>query len=316
MLNKVFRRSTQARLCTGTHWRHLCRAARGGDGGRRFEQLKGAAPELVKRREPGSPEDVGLERYEMKYIIHPSQVHGIREFIKPFTVADPNAGVDPPEYDVVTLQLDSPDLALFKAKEYDAINRFKLRIRTYVSDEPGPVFLEIKRKIKGVVVKSRARIPMDAWHNAILAKPGEPLNFRSDEEDANYLQFLRLVHEIGTRPTVRIRYTRESYLGLNDRYARLTIDRNLAYQPTTSWDFDDLSGNWWAMDSTMAMNRPFSGVILELKTFQDAPLWMIDLTERFNLERVGFCKYFTAMRLDSLFRGELYSDASDDCNYG
>ena len=69
------------------------------------------------------------------------------------------------------------------------------------------------------------------------------------------------------------------------------------------------------MDSETALNRNFSGVVLELKTFSDAPLWMVELTERFDLVRIGFCKYFTAVRLDSLFCGGVYSDASENCTY-
>jgi len=270
----------------------------------------------VQRYDQGAREDVGLERYELKYIVHPSQLADIRDFIRPFTVSDPNASIDPPEYEVITLQLDSPWLALYKAKEHDALNRFKLRIRTYVTDETSPVFLEIKRKIKGIIVKSRARIPLDAWSRAVETRPRDPLGIRLTAEGTNYLQFLRLVQELGARPVMRIRYLRESYLGRNDQYARLTIDRRLQYQPTRSWDMEDFDGRWWSMDTAFAQRRPWSGVILELKTFLDAPLWMVDLTERFDLERVGFCKYFTAMRLESLYGGAMYSDASENCIYG
>jgi hypothetical protein len=105
---------------------------------------------------------IDLERHEAKYIIHPGQMAAIREFIRPFCVPDENArdghnGL--PEYLVTTLQLDSPDLALFHAKEHEALNRFKLRVRTYGTDGQCPVFLEVKRKIKGIIVKSRATVP-------------------------------------------------------------------------------------------------------------------------------------------------------------
>jgi len=147
-------------------------------------------------------------------------------------------------------------------------------------------------------------------------RPRDPLGIRLTAEGTNYLQFLRLVQELGARPVMRIRYKRESYIGIHDQYARLTIDRKLQYQPTRSWNVTGMNGRWWSMDSSLAQNRPWSGVILELKMFRDAPLWMVDLTERFDLERVGFCKYFTAMRLESLFSGAMYSDASENCIYG
>ena len=79
-------------------------------------------------------QQIELERYEAKYIIHPSQVPQIREFVRPFVVDDPHAEGVPPSYIVTTLQLDSFDRGLYMAKQNEAINRFKLRIRTYGLD--------------------------------------------------------------------------------------------------------------------------------------------------------------------------------------
>ena len=63
------------------------------------------------------------------------------------------------------------------------------------------------------------------------------------------------------------------------------------------------SAPWWALDTLDGMNRPFSGAILELKTYGDAPYWMIDMVQRFDLVRIGFCKYFNAMRAEMMFKG-------------
>jgi hypothetical protein len=61
------------------------------------------------------------------------------------------------------------------------------------------------------------------------------------------------------------------------------------------------------MDNNLAQNKslPFSGVVLELKTLSDAPVWMIDLIQHFALERTGNCKYSTAIWLESLFNGQV-----------
>lgn len=256
-------------------------------------------------------EQIEFERYEAKYVIHPSLVAPIREFIRPFTVPDRNAVGDPPEYVVTTLQLDSPDLVLHHARDHEALNRFKLRVRTYGTDGQCPVFMEIKRKIKGVISKSRAVLPAALWNADVCLRPARMLPFKKQEEQANYLEFVRLVRAIDARPAVRIRYRRQSYLGVNDSYARVTFDRCLCYQPADTWDVLNEGGRWWSMDSATAVNRTFSGVILELKTLSDAPRWMVDLTQQFDLVRVGFCKYSTAMRLESLFAGAEYTEASE-----
>jgi len=267
--------------------------------------------QVEKQRE----QQAELERHEAKYIIHPSFVPEIREFIRPFCKPDPNADGDPPEYVITTLQLDSESLALHYAKEYEALNRFKLRCRTYGTEGNAPVFLEIKRKIKGVIVKSRVFIPREKWGPAIFGGSPPELEFRSRHERLNYVEFMRLMHLLDARPVMLIRYTRESYLGISDNYARITFDRRLVYCPSRGWDLPPMNVNWRCMDTATAQNRPYSGVVLELKTYRDAPLWMTHLTERFDLVRVGFCKYSCAMRLESLYQGGLYSDASENCTY-
>jgi hypothetical protein len=124
----------------------------------------------------------------------------------------------------------------------------------------------------------------------------------------NYAEFVRLSELLGAKPVVTVRYTRESYSSVIDDYARVTLDRKLCYTPCRSWDFPGEDRRWWKMDSMDALKRPFSGHILELKTYRNAPQWMIEMTERFNLVRTGFCKYSTAVRLETIFQGAVYAE--------
>lgn len=260
--------------------------------------------------------DIQLDRHEAKYVIPRSLVADIREFIRPFCERDPHCSGDPPEYVITTLQLDSPNMALHHAKNLEAINRFKLRVRTY-GDPVGnaPVFMEVKRKIRGTIVKSRTMVPFDAWNEALIKNHRLNLTFKSPKEELGFLEFVRLVKEIGAEPKILIRYTRESYFGKNEHYARVTFDRKLLYLPARSWDGWGRGEKWHPMDSTIAQNKdqPFSGIVLELKTLSDAPQWMIDLVMHFGLVRTGNCKYSTAIWQESVFRGtpELPGYAAD-----
>ena len=256
---------------------------------------------------------IEFERYEAKYIIPRQLVPQIREFIRPFCIPDPNTEGTPPEYIITTLQLDSPFGTLHYAKEQEVFNRFKLRVRTYGLDGKAPVFVEIKRKMNGVVLKSRAMMPAEFWGKEACHGHKANLSFKSRHQALNYREFVRLVDAINARPVMLIRYTRESYLSKIDSYARVTFDRRMCYSPARTYTFPGPDVRWWSMDSGTALNRPFSGLILELKTYRDAPAWMVELTARFNLVRTGFCKYSTAMRLESLFQGAMYSEQSENC---
>jgi len=246
-----------------------------------------------------------LERHEAKYLIPRALVPRIREFIRPFCIPDPYTRGDPPEYVITTLQLDSPDLVLHHMKEWEALNRFKLRVRTYGTDGRAPVFLEVKRKVKGVIIKSRVAIPASEWGESLVRDPRISLRIRREKEVHGLLEFVRLCREINAQPVVWLRYTRESYMGMIDHYARVTLDRNLLYQPAKDWDSWGRGGKWRCMDSTLSQNKQygFSGVVLELKTLTDAPQWMVDLTKELGLVRTGNCKYSTAVWTESIFRG-------------
>jgi len=232
-------------------------------------------------------------------------IRDIVRFIEPFCDPDPNGTGTPPEYVITTLQLDSPNLDLHYAKAKEAVNRFKLRVRTYGEPGTAPVFLEVKEKNRGIIIKARTAIPFEKWNRDLVYNLFHDLNFKSDKEYNGFLKFIRLTREIGAEPVSLIRYVRESYFSRFDHYARVTFDRKLEYQPTSSWDSWGRDGQWISMDNGLAQNKslPFSGVVLELKTLSDAPHWMIDLVRHFRLERTGNCKYSTSIWLESLFSG-------------
>jgi hypothetical protein len=246
-------------------------------------------------------------RYEFKYVLPKSLVPQIREYIRPYCELDPHCSGDPPEYVITTLQLDSPGLSLHYAKLWDFVNRFKLRVRTYEPIGSSPVFLEVKAKFRATVVKYRSRIPFESWGEHLFGDEvirGISLDRR---ESDNFYQFVRLVKEIGARPVMLIRYSRESYFGKNDNYSRVTFDRRLQYQQTRSWHSWGRDGCWRSLDKTLDQTRRhdqeyrFSGVVLELKTLSDVPVWMRNLARDLDLNRQGHCKFSNSIWAESMF---------------
>jgi hypothetical protein len=245
------------------------------------------------------------DRYEAKYIIPRRLLPQIREFIRPFCQPDPHGKGDPPEYVITTLQLDSSNLVLHKAKYDEALYRFKLRIRTYGEPGSAPVFLEVKKKFRQTIIKARCVLPYHLYSEEIFHQPTISLPFKNKKDELGYLEFRRLVHEIGAKPVLLIRYIREAYFGVMDHYARVSFDRKLQYQPTTLWTGFGKDRRWLSMDTPSAQNKEkeYSGLVMEIKTLADAPQWMLDLVTEFDLVRTGNCKYSCALSLESLFRG-------------
>ena len=246
-----------------------------------------------------------VARYEAKYIIPRERVPEIRTFIKPFCRPDPYTHGDPPEYTITTLQLETSDYALHNAKVNESVNRFKLRARTYGEIGTAPIFAEVKSKMEDTIVKSRVMVPFDMWSKELIFGVSLPRCFQNVRQEIDFLQFKRLVWELGARPEVMVRYIRESYVGTSDRYARVTFDRKLQYQEANSWTDFGRCGLWRGMDTSEAQGfgLPYSGVVLEVKALSYMPVWVIDMVERFQLRRSGNCKFSTAIWREGFFRG-------------
>lgn len=254
-----------------------------------------------------------IDRYELKYVVHPELVPEIRKFIKPFVRPDKNAHGDPPSYTATTLQIDSINSTLHYAKTRDVDSRFKLRIRTYGFDGNAPYFLELKRKIQSKIYKSRAILKAKDYCKEAIVNPTRMIKLAKESENDNYLEFVRLTKAIGGIPAIYVRYERECYAGLGKEYSRITFDRNIRYRPARTWDFPLNEKRWYPMDQCYSQRLDdFSGYILELKTTSEMPHWMAEVIERFNLVQTGFCKYSTAMWLESLYRGHTYSNTSEE----
>jgi hypothetical protein len=242
-----------------------------------------------------------INRYESKYLIPPAVVPEMRAWMAPFVVRDPYGKGEPSEYSITTLQLDTPDLSFHSAKEVEALNRFKLRVRTYGEIGSSPIFTEIKAKYRHTIVKTRAQIPFAAWSERLVLDEALPDIFVSEQQEIDFLNFKRIVWQLGAVPKLLVRYVRESYLGTGLDYLRITFDRRLEYQPTTSWTDFGRSGTWFPMDSGEAQGEENSSIVMEIKTLEQVPTWVLHLIETFDLQKTGNCKYSTGVWKEGCF---------------
>jgi hypothetical protein len=242
-----------------------------------------------------------INRYESKYLIPPSVVPEMRAWMAPFVVRDPYGKGEPSEYSITTLQLDTPDLSFHLAKEVEALNRFKLRVRTYGEIGSSPIFTEIKAKYRHTIVKTRAQIPFAAWNERLVLDEALPDIFVSEQQEIDFLNFKRIVWQLGAIPKLLVRYVRESYMGTGLDYLRITFDRLLEYQPTSSWTDLGRSGTWFPMDSGEAQGEDNSSIVMEIKTLEQVPTWVLHLIETFDLQKTGNCKYSTGVWKEGCF---------------
>lgn len=130
-------------------------------------------------------------------------------------------------YTICNLYYDTPDFQLIRASLDKPVYKEKLRMRSYgVPADGDSVFVELKKKYKGVVYKRRT-----------VLEAGEALDYmagrcspRAKDQICREIDwFLGRYHPV---PQVFIAYDREALAGLEDRVLRVTFDIDLRWRDT------------------------------------------------------------------------------------
>jgi len=250
-----------------------------------------------------------IRRYENKYIIDRSLCERIEDYISFFCVPDRYADKKTGEYTIHSLYFDTPNLSFFEANMIKAPVRIKARARYFGGKPADYLWLEIKRKIKNVIVKERHRIDVAKWP--------EILNMVSPDSNATNVKglirnersldsFLNIVDSFGAVPAAHVRYIRKAYVSQIDRYVRITFDRRLsgclAYG---NYDLNVSSDDLISIDDPGTCDFNNSAVVLEIKCEVVYPRWIEVLVQKFRLFQQGFSKYcHTIEHAFSDLRGE------------
>ena len=254
-----------------------------------------------------------IERYEQKYLLSLSQVEAVKNRIRPFVQADQNSLSGP--YTVLSLYLDGVDRPLYDATQDQLSERLKLRIRTYGAES---IFLEIKRKIRGMIWKSRVRINYHTYN--VLFQPRlqsvsrayrQSLLQRLSPKQKQILdEFLWWRDRYQASPHYWVGYEREGFESPDGDYARITFDYRIKGKSSHDYHItpdliNDYQSSWKRVDFAPKLKSKHADVIMELKSERRVPEWMSTLTQIYDLSVMGVSKYvLTVDSSDTI--GQLY----------
>lgn len=243
-------------------------------------------------------------RFEFKYLVPTEQYAALRAAVLPFLRRDAFAARQANGlYTVRSIYFDTAGFEMYHTKVDGIAHRMKVRLRGYnLGGDSSPVFLEIKRKYEGPILKNRAQAPYGVvrgmFHGDALDDSLEQIR-----NPDNARRFFYQIHSRNLRPTINIVYEREPYLGRNldlDNDFRLTFDlhlRSIAY-PSVDDLFDD-------RDLQFAFPGFF---ILEVKFNRYCPAWMKPVFEAFQLRKEPASKYVGCINSNPFVRPERWSD--------
>ena len=236
-----------------------------------------------------------FERFELKYWLPESVAQGVLAFASRYLVPDIFGNQTSAIQRNTSLYCDTPGFRFFENHMSDQLDRFKLRIRRYGEPASGPAFFEVKRKVKNIIVKKRVMVPASKMTELLDGTYRElPALSAADRPNLESFLYLLMIHR--ARPAVLITCNREALKSpepLED--VRLTIDREIAYQPWTSseWGFDPCG--WIPIDGPLQHGEEGRRVLLELKFCDAAPAWMDELVGRLQGGREAYSKYCSAV---------------------
>lgn len=232
-------------------------------------------------------------RFELKYLIPQRVALQVRDFVRSYLEPDEYASKDGDfSYPVHSVYVDSPDWLIHARTLNGDKNRYKLRIRFYNDSDKTPVFWEIKRRMKDVIIKQRCGIRRQCAARVMAGQlpKREEMSFPDDPEQLGAIQeFFRLQYSLNAGPAVHVAYEREAYVLPHNNEFRVTLDRHVRARRQLDCE---LSTRWeWPIICTGTGAHPEDVVILELKFNERFPEWYRELVSRFNLPQCGAAKY-------------------------
>jgi len=218
-----------------------------------------------------------FRRVEKKYLLTQQQRRELLDRIGDHLKADAHG-----RSTVCSLYLDTPDWLLIRNSIDATTYKEKLRLRSYgTPTTESRVFLELKKKYRGVVYKRRVAIT-ERQAEAYLQSGIKPFDSQIFRE-LDYA--MRFYHN--PKPAVVLCYEREAYTVPDAPNLRLTFDTDVRYRRT------DLSLTAGAAGKEI-LDR--DTVILEIKTDGAMPLWLSRALDECGIRPASFSKYGTAYR--------------------
>ena len=220
---------------------------------------------------------LSFKRYEKKYLLSAAQYTRVMQELRPY--------LEPDEYfqsTVCSLYYDTADCTLIRRSIDRPVYKEKLRLRSYGVPKPeDPVFVELKKKYKGVVYKRRVTAPAAQAACWLAGDCGAPEDGQMEREIDWF------VRQYQPMPRAYIACERTAWRAVEDRELRVTFDERLRWRET---DLDLCAGSG---------GEPLLGegeVLMELKIPQAAPLWLARLLSEEGLFPTSFSKYGTAYK--------------------
>ncbi len=220
-------------------------------------------------------------RKEIKFLLDMKQYENLMETLQLYMNPDKFC-VGGKEYGIYNIYYDTPDDFLIRESLSKPYYKEKIRLRSYYSPASPDdlVFLEIKKKIGGIVTKRRVSMT--------LAESDEYFRSRRKPQAKKYIteQVFReldmFLNMYPVSPKQYISYQREAFFGKDDNDFRLTFDRKITERRYDLRLDQESYGNQIIRSDQRLM---------EVKVGNAVPEWLIEKLSELGIYKISFSKY-------------------------
>ncbi|MDE5779913.1 MAG: polyphosphate polymerase domain-containing protein [Lachnospiraceae bacterium] len=223
-----------------------------------------------------------FSRVEHKYIIDSAVYKNIRNQLKDYMYED-GFSTDGGFYTICNIYYDTATDELIRKSLEKPVYKEKLRLRSYGrADDDTKVFLEIKKKFKGVVNKRRTVLKLKEAYDFTETYRQPEYRDYMNKQVLNELEYF--MNHYKPVPKVFLAYDRAALFCKDDPELRITFDTNIrTRRDNLRLDLDDNGellidkGQW----------------LMEIKVINAYPLWLVDILNSNGLFKTSFSKYGT-----------------------
>ena len=227
-------------------------------------------------------------RKEIKFLLTAQQYQSFKPFLEQYMNPDKFC-LDGKEYGIYNVYYDTADDFLIRESLSKPYYKEKIRLRSYLSpaNPDDTVFLEIKKKIGGIVNKRRVTMTLAQADNYMLRGIRPDLgNAYIQEQVLDEIDDFRRRYDVA--PKEYISYQRAAYFGKDDKDFRLTFDRALTARRS------DVS---LSQENYGTLLIPADSRLMEVKIADSMPMWLAEQLAHLQVYKTSFSKYGRAYEM-------------------
>jgi SPX domain protein involved in polyphosphate accumulation len=225
---------------------------------------------------------MGIEvfnRYEKKFLLTNDTYQQFLQLMQPYMKMDAYNQANG-FYTISNIYYDTPSDELIRKSLDKPLYKEKLRLRAYgVPDADDHVYLEIKKKYKGLVNKRRTDMVLKEAHTYLESKEMPALRPYHNRQVLNEIQYI--ISRYNLEPAVYIAYDRKAYFGDG---LRITFDTNIR---TRRYDLRLDAGDYG--EPLLEKGQ----WLMEIKAENAMPLWLTHVLADLKIFPTSFSKYGT-----------------------